>query len=115
MDVLPARARPAPDQYRATTAALLLLAAVSHAALGVHEGLFDGGDYSLLFIAAPLMLLTVLAAACSACGAAWMSLGLTLFSLVVAFLLIGVYLIGLFHLPQAVFAMVVAARALARQ
>jgi hypothetical protein len=91
---------------------LLGFGAVMHAFLAVRVGLSDG-DYSLLWLAAPLMALTGLAAGFAARRAPWaayVALVLTSVVLVLALLLLPIFLVGLFHLPQAVFGVIVAAR-----
>ena len=88
--------------------------AVLHGALGVVEGLFDGGDYSLLWLATPMMALTALAAVSAVGRARWLEplpVVLTSISLAVSFALIGLYGVGLFHLPQSALALAVALRA----
>lgn len=93
---------------------LLLLLALSHGALGVYKGLEDG-DFSLLWFAAPLALLTLVAALLVEPGARrrnTTALVLTCTAAVLSALAVPLYLLGLFHLPQAVAAVVVVARGL---
>ena len=91
--------------------ALLLVLAVLHASLGVFKGLTDGGDYSLLWFALPLMTLTALAAIAALGRSPWLRqvpVVLTTIGLVLSLLALPVYGLGLFHLPQSVLALVVA-------
>lgn len=77
----------------------------------MHEGLFDGGDYSLVLLGLPMMTLTASAAVVSLARASWLSsvpVVLTSISLALSVALLGVYGVGLFHLPQSALALAVA-------
>ena len=98
---------------RARTPLILVGLAASHCALGLYLGLFDGGDYSLLTLAVPFVVATLLAAAASAVPhpvGHWTAVALTGLTVLASLMGVGLYLIGLFHLPQSVAATVVAAR-----
>lgn len=92
----------------------LVALAASHTALGVWVGLFDGGDYSLLYFAVPFVGLTLLAALLVCLSPQWRP-GVVQVPLVLAAVLAGLtvplYLLGLFHLPQAVVAVGLVLRA----
>jgi hypothetical protein len=91
-----------------------VLVAASHTFLGFAEGWFDGGDYSLLIVAAPFVVLTVLAAALVSLRRHWARVtALVLTSLGVwgALWLVPLYTLGLWHLPQAIAALVITVRA----
>jgi hypothetical protein len=93
----------------------LVLVAVTHTALGVVKGSEDGDD-SLLWLAVPFVALTLVAAGLVALGARWagtLAVVLTCFALAFAVLLVGAYLVGLFHLPQALVAVLITHRSTA--
>lgn len=92
----------------------LVVLAGAHTALGLEEGLLDGGDYGLLWVALPFVVLT-LGAAASVRRLPILAVALCAVALVLAVLGLGIYLLGLFHLPQAVLALLVTARASARR
>ncbi len=95
----------------------LLLIAASHAALGLCEGFADGGDFSLLWIDAFFSVPTLAVAGLFlsrnqvALGAAFAGSVLLLTLSVMA---VGLYLLGLFHLPRAAAAVVVTRRRVLR-
>ena len=96
-----------------SSSVLLLVLALLHSALAVYLGLTDGGDYSLLWVAAPLMALTALAAVAVLGQAPWRATAaivLTSLALALTVALVPAYLVGLFHLPQSVLALAVALR-----
>ena len=91
----------------------LVVLAAAHCAPGLYLGPLDGGDYSLLWLALPFVVLTLLAAAARTVrhpAARWVAVALTRLTVLAAFMTIGLYLIGLMHLPQAAAATAVAAR-----
>lgn len=101
-----------PVPKRSLTPVWLLLVAASHLALGLEEGWADH-DLSLLWLAIPFELLTLLAAGLVALRRAWARTAavlLTSLAVVLALLLVPLYLVGLFHLPQAIAALVITAR-----
>ena len=75
-----------------------------HAAPALYLGVTDGGDFSLLWAAAPLMGLTLLAVGAVLTARRRTALVLVSTSLALALLLVPVYLLGMLHLPQSLLA-----------
>lgn len=91
----------------------LLLLAASHMSLGIWLG-FEDGDFGLLYLALPFIGLTALAAWLVSLRREWAhacTVVLTSLLLALALFLVPAYLIGLYHLPQAIAALVITARA----
>lgn len=99
---------------RQTAAAVVLACALLHLVPGLALGLLDGGDYSLLVVGGPLAAVTGAAGLLLLRPALpWATTGAVTLTAVVAALavgLVGVYALGVLHAPQALVAVVVAAR-----
>jgi hypothetical protein len=94
----------------------LVVLALAHAALGTSQGLEDG-DVSLLWFDALFIVPTLAAAALCASRRrvpAIVAQLLTVLVLALALVTLPLHLLGLFHLPQAAIASVVAFRAAGR-